>query len=290
MRGLLTVYSREVNEPKNGNTARSRQLSNPRMKMVHFLVSLVVLACASSATAVSNTTVGGDNDPYGTAGEYDLLIFARFWMGEPSKDIPCGSFAESNLTVHGIWPQYTDTQDSHLWPQFCNASSAVTGVSDTVQQKMLPQWQQYARSYPDTSDLKYKGLAEHEWNRHGVCWNASVNQLATTEDLEALQVDFFSRSMDLMQRFPTPALLGNALRTKTAIALADLQTAFGGKDMVTLQCNGDGQLTMVSLCFDKQLSKQVTCPASVLEESYQNSCVVPKIVDPITVAFDCSPN
>jgi len=257
-------------------------------EMVHLLVNLVLLACASSATA---STAGGDNDPYGTAGEYDLLIFARFWMGEPSTDIACGSFAASNLTVHGLWPQYTEAhEDSHLWPQFCNASSAATGVSDRVQQKMLPLWQQYARSYPDTSDLKYKGLAEHEWNRHGVCWNSSVNQLAASDDLDNLQIEFFERSMDLVERFPTPAILGNALRSNTTIALADLQAAFGGKDMVTLQCTKDGQLSMVSLCFDKQLSKQITCPDSVLQEAYQNSCVVPKIVDPVTVAFDCSPN
>ena len=257
--------------------------------------ALVLLACAAGATVFpprSNYSLidGDGNAPYGTAGDYDLLIFARFWMGEPATDIPCDTFAASNLTVHGIWPQYTDAHDLHLWPQFCNQSAAVTGVSDQVQQKMLPLWQHYARSYPDASSLKYKGLAEHEWNRHGVCWNPSVDQLTGADDLEVLQLEFFNRSMDLMERFPTPVLLGNALREKRSIALADLQSAFGGKDMVTLQCDTEGQLTMVSLCFDKGLSKQIVCPASVLQEAYQNSCIVPKVIDPIKVAFDCTPH
>lgn len=241
-------------------------------------------------TKCSDDSCRQDNEPYGKAGEYDFVVFARFWMGEPSTNISCGSFAASNLTLHGIWPQYTDKRDSHLWPQFCNTSSAATGVSEAVQQKMMPLWQQYAPAYPDASDLKYHGLTEHEWNRHGVCWNSSVNQLATADNLEVLQLEFFKHSINLMQRFPTPTLLGNALRAKATIPLAELQSAFGGRDMVTLQCDADGHLTMVSLCFDKQLLKQVTCPTSVLKMPYQNSCVIPKTVDPVKVAFDCNPN
>jgi ribonuclease I len=254
--------------------------------------TLAVVACVIAYAG--GVIAQSGNDPYGKAGDYDLLIFARFWMGEPANQIACGSFAASNLTLHGIWPQYLAARETnHLWPQFCNSSSAVTQVSAAVQSKMLPDWQQYARSYPDDSSLQYKGLAGHEWERHGVCWSSAVNSLADAPAVEALQLKFFNSSINLMRKFPTPALLGDSLRAKKPIALAALQAAFGGAQYVALQCgasgeNGQAQLTMVSLCFDKDLIKQIACPDSALQEAYLNSCVVPTPVAEVTVAFNCT--
>ena len=251
-------------------------------------IAALVIACAAGVSAQS------DNDPYGKAGDYDVLIFARFWMGEPAAQIPCGSFAASNLTLHGIWPQYLAARDStHLWPQFCNTSKLVTAVSERVQTVMLPEWQTYARSYPDDSSLQYKGLAGHEWERHGVCWSSAVNNLPDVPAVDSLQVKFFNSSINLIRRFPTPALLGDSLRANKPIALATLQAAFGGPQYVALQCgasaNGDiQQLTMVSLCFDKDLTRQIACPTSALQEGYLNSCVVPTPVAEISVAFNCT--
>ena len=46
------------------------------MPFQFFTIAALVIACAAGVSAQS------DNDPYGKAGDYDVLIFARFWMGE----------------------------------------------------------------------------------------------------------------------------------------------------------------------------------------------------------------
>lgn len=274
---------------RTAEMARLRDAMHTRWLMFLIVISWSDFLCGAAPHGLSK-----GSQPFGAAGDYDYIVFARFWMGEPANEIPCGSFAASNLTVHGIWPQYRVAQNttaagSHLWPQFCNTSSSVVSVLPRVSAKMLPYWKRVARSYPAGSPgLQYTDLATHEWQRHGTCWSDDVNSLADSAATAALQERFFQQSLDLEQRFPTPALLGEALRAGKGIALKEMQKAFGGQDHVGLQCTATGQLEMVSLCFDKKLDRQVACPASMLQESATNSCVVPSPMKEVTVAFPCS--
>lgn len=254
---------------------------------------LVVSHCDRQPIGASGDTIrrNGGGQPVGVAGEYNFTIFSRFWQGEPANEIPCGSFAASNLTVHGIWPMYSEPQGGHLWPQFCNSSSAVTAVLPEVTAKMLPEWRRVAQSYPANTGLQYTNLASHEWERHGTCWSSAVNQLVDSDAVAALQEEFFQQSINLIEDFPTPVLLGSRARAGKTIPLANLQEAFGGPDHVALQCTSGGQLAMVSLCFDKKLERQVACPPAVLAKSNNiNNCAVPTPVSEIGVAFQCSKN
>jgi len=229
---------------------------------------------------------------FGKAGDYDVLIFARFWMGEPASEIPCSSVPAGNLTLHGIWPQYDTPRGSHGWPQFCNTSSMVASVDKEVSDYFADMWAQVAPAYPAGTSKKFNGLAEHEWSKHGTCWSASTDNIAAGDVATAITLKkaFFQASIDLNNKFPTPDVLRKAWRAGSTVATTDIQSAFGGANMVALQCDGgnsgNGQLSMVSLCFTKDL-KQTVCPESMLSEPYTNNCALSKIAE-ISVAYNCS--
>ena len=104
--------------------------------------------------------------------------------------------------------------------------------------------------------------------------------------LPQLEETFFKASLNLNTQFPTPAILGASRQSGKAIALAELQKAFGGpKDSVALSCKGS-QLSMVSMCFTKDLAR-VACPASTLASSYDNGCTV-RGIKHVSVAFNCT--
>ena len=232
------------------------------------------------------TPTPSPNAPFGAAGDYDLLVYARFWMGEPAKDIKCSAYATSGLTLHGIWPQYSAARSGHEWPQFCNATH--DEVLPLVSAKFAAQWKQFAPAY-GASSLPFAGLAAHEWQRHGTCWSAAIDSIAAGDNkaLPALEEKFFQASLDLNKRYPTPAIMGTSRAAGQPIALADLQKAFGGPTgSVALSCKGS-QLSMVSLCFSKDLSARVACPASTLASSYDNGCAV-NGVKQVAVAFKCA--
>jgi ribonuclease T2 len=235
---------------------------------------------------------GPSNDPWGKAGDYDFLQLARFWMGEPADSIPCGSYASQNLTLHGIWPQYNEPQDggAHGWPQFCNVTAPFNTVSAAVSADLINEWRRVAPSYPKGSGKPYDGLAQHEWERHGTCWSAAIDEIAPGDHaaLVALQERFFAASLRLNEAWPTPALLRDAQASGKPVALEDLQAAFGGAKRSALQCTKEGQLSMVMICVDKAMQKRVDCPAQTLESTYDNSCVVPKRFDEVKVHFDCA--
>merc|ERR1712194_354339 len=136
-------------------------------------------------------------------------------------------------------------------------------------------------------------MGKHEWEKHGTCASHAVDEAETTQDVVAVQTEYFKASLKLMKRYPTPQALRDASKSspKATMSLAELQEAFGGADHVALQCDrlgpGVGQLSMAIECFDKDLKARKACPPSVLTSSYDNSCVYPTKLDTILVGIDC---
>lgn len=253
------------------------------------MVLFSLQGCGATGSPVTTQTTG--HEAYGEAGDYDILIFARFWNGEPANETPCNSFAASHLTLHGVWPQYLVARgEDHMWPQYCNKSSYVASVMPKVASSFQTNWQKYAPAYPDRGEKKYQHLAQHEWEKHGTCWSSHINQIYPDKesDVESLQSDFFKLALELNEKFPTPQALIDASRANTTMSLHNLQDAFGGSEYVALQCFGiDHALSMVSLCFNKAADQQIKCPMSVLKEKYSNSCNLSSLKD-INVAAPCA--
>ena len=239
----------------------------------------LLLAMASSTAGSSPAT------QFGTAGAYDSLVLARFW--EPQAH-PCNSFGgRGNLTLHGLWPQYSKHHRPAPqglpgdWPQYCGKHSSpfwsrVQPVQSGVAAAFMEQWSSVAPDYASGS------LAQHEWEKHGTCWSADISTDPSASGVAALQTRFFNASLRLMAQYPTPAAIHAARSTKQGLTIAQLEAAFGGRSMVGLSCvsgKASGQLTlsMVEICFGHDghgnPTTRVACPAqTLLASTYDNGC------------------
>ncbi len=52
------------------------------------------------------------------------------------------SWQRTNLTLHGMWPNYKQSQSGHEWPQCCQSTFG-TDIDVTVAKSLLSAWQTY---------------------------------------------------------------------------------------------------------------------------------------------------
>ena len=96
--------------------------------MARQLTTAALAAIPLLQLAAGGSGRSGPNGEFGAAGVYDSLVLARFW--EPQAH-SCASWGGSNLTLHGLWPQYSTHHTAGAptglpgdWPQFCGKSGA----------------------------------------------------------------------------------------------------------------------------------------------------------------------
>eukprot|EP01052_Picozoa_sp_SAG31_P006798 SAG31_NODE_317_length_17813_cov_5.788585_5_plen_242_part_00 len=223
---------------------------------------LLLTATATALPHIRLRSVSDPNAQFGSSGQYDQLVLARFW--EPQAH-PCGSFGAQNLTLHGLWPQYARHHPGAPgnlpgdWPQFCGKNDSkfwnlIQPLQAAVAASFNQQWSSLAPDYASGT------LGQHEWEKHGTCYSAdiltdpskrtrclqivrcNVELLIVSvraADLVALQMRFFQASLTLMAEFPTPSVLHAAQAAKQEVKLSALQEAFGGSDMAGLSCKID---------------------------------------------------
>ena len=98
------------------------------MRALLFVV-LVLAACHPPAPAPSSAAPLPAPSTTTAPSEFGFYLLAMTWApsfccGEPAKQ-ECaqlaGSFAATHLTLHGLWPNFTDEQSRgkpRAWPQF----------------------------------------------------------------------------------------------------------------------------------------------------------------------------
>eukprot|EP00042_Codosiga_hollandica_P046599 m.491846 g.491846 ORF g.491846 m.491846 type:complete len:271 (+) comp57272_c0_seq1:50-862(+) len=247
---------------------------------------LSVLALAVCALAAPAPRSSGS---YGTPGDYDLLLFVRFWTpeaciqeyDETCEHLSASDWAADNLSLHGLWPQYTTSEDDHAYPEECYENNStywnsVSRLSSTVTSQFQTQWSQYAPEY-------IYGLDTHEWQEHGTCYSQYLIDTAGDQTaLNKVVTQYFTNQMTLMQANPTPSIITNAASSKQSVSLSSLQAAMGGADMVGLSCDytdGKAYLNSVVFCYGKDSAgnptTRIQCPDSVLQDdSTANSCAM----------------
>ena len=241
---------------------------------------------------------GGGDAAFGTAGDFDSFVLARFW---DDKDAP------GNLSLHGVWPQYdtyrgcsatpcTAAAGGHGWPQFCGkdqpaAWRALEPIVPAVRAEFTQRWRTYAPGYVENQG----SFADHEWSKHGTCSAPTEDEDGNVEPaaVEELQRRYFTLQMELMERYPLPDAVRTAASGGTPMTLAELQAAFtsgenaGPANSVALSCDpvkgepGAGKLIMVSFCLSplSWMNQSASLPARVacseetcLSSSYDNGC------------------
>lgn len=217
-----------------------------------------------------------DGPPAGTP--FGLYLLALSWSpnfccGHENKQ-ECstltGSFAATHLTLHGLWPNYTDAESKVArvaYPQFCGDFKRCKNARDgscapdpaTIPAEMSKLGPGYV------TDGYF--LAVHEWPKHGSCTGLDA-------------ATYFRAGIDAMKRLPgdegTPAPLRAAVGK--SISVAELQGAFGGPpSSVLLGCDRKCRLSQVSVCLGHDAkglpTTPVACPSNTTTSDYDNGCV-----------------
>lgn len=231
------------------------------------LVLLVLAACHSSPAPAppSSTTASAAND-------FGFYLLAMSWAPsfcctEPGK-AQCanlaGSFAATHLTLHGLWPNFTDEQSRgrpRAWPQFCGSyahceqaedASCAPGVA------VPPELAELAPAYVTDT------LATHEWSKHGSCTALPA-------------AGYFAAELTAIRSIPNADAMAASIGKD--LARDDLQRAFGiPPASVVLGCDAHCRLTQVGFCLAKDAHDNPTtptpCTQNVTTSDYDNGCVV----------------
>jgi ribonuclease T2 len=241
------------------------------------------MKAAPSGKPTTGNTTGGP----GQAAKFNLYMLALTWAPnfcvshggkEQCKTMP-GSFAADHLTIHGLWPNYSDkeaAQHGTAYPDFCSPYNACSK-------------QDSAMCSPDPTsipaDMKIYGpgyitdnyfLANHEWPKHGSCTGLTADA-------------YFSQAIKALLALPgdrgTPTKLTSAIGKK--IKATDLRAAFEHPESVVLSCDSKCNLSQVGICIangtDGLPKDRIACPKDVTSAEYDNGCFVKNRCKSITV-------
>jgi len=244
------------------------------------LVPLLALAaCPASAPAPPRATAPTAPStpvaaPPGSA--FGFYVLSMTW--EPNRccaerdqqacsQLP-GSFAATHLTLHGLWPNFTDEQSRgkpRAWPQYCGAFEHCEKTEDASCAPGAAVPDELARLAPGYV-AGTGGFATHEWSKHGSC-----TQLPAAE--------YFRAELAAIHSIPgdaTPDALHAAVGAD--VARDALQHAFGvPAESVMLGCDAHCRLARVGFCLAKDAGDHPTtpiaCSANVTTSEYDNGCV-----------------
>lgn len=279
--GLLAGCVRTTPAPGEASQSTSSGSQSvraaPELVAQEFSLRPVASGVTPSLEAASTSPNGGP----GIATPFGLYVLALTWSPNfcctHSTKEECqgldGSFGATHLTIHGLWPNYTDAQAQQAgasWPQYCapysscNTKTPATGCDPdpaTIPADMTI----YGPGY--VSDDNF--LADHEWPKHGSCTGLDSGT-------------YFSAAISSLKSLPgdqgTPALLTKSIGG--TVATTDLQAAFGSPESVMLSCDSSCNLSQVSICMTNDASglpsTRTACPSNATSSSYDNGCFVNK--------------
>jgi ribonuclease T2 len=243
------------------------------------LALLLVVASCSSSTPTSPVTPAppvASARPPSPASDFGFYLLSMTWEPQrcctESDHQQCpqlaGSFAASHLTLHGLWPNFTDEQSRgqpHAWPQYCGAYQHCEKAEDASCAPGVAVPEALARLAPGYV-AGTGAFATHEWSKHGGCTRLSA-------------VEYFDAELAAIRALPGEAT-PDALRAAVGGDLARdaLQRAFGvPSESVMLGCDAHCRLARVGFCLAKdphdRPTTPIACTANVATSDYDNGCL-----------------
>lgn len=216
------------------------------------MLSIVAVAACHTATPA----------PPAAGTSFGFYLLAMTWMPNLCCGQACTKVAPS-LTLHGLWPNYTDEQSrgrTRAWPQFCGAYAHCEHAEDPSCAPGAPVPADLAAIAPGYVDGT---LRTHEWSKHGSCTKLGA-------------ADYFAAELAAIRSIPhVDALAASAGHDP---ARGDLQRAFGvAPEAVVLGCDDHCRLTQVGFCIAKDIHDRpagaMACSANVTTSDYDNGCV-----------------
>jgi len=228
------------------------------------IASLLLLVGAALAMPIREQD-SCNGDDYGTAGVFDFYVFQQEWPAQfcsgqsyPLCQQPT-SFMQTNLAIHGLWPNYNKKQNGHDWPQCCSSQYG-PNLNQTAINLLGAQLHQYWPDEQAQPGYNTSSFWAHEWGKHGTCSGLD-------------QFTYFSAAIEVETTIGTPSIVTS--NAGGSIALADLYTAYGVSPcdpssgsgcMVSADCDKDsGGLNTITTCWDKNSLQQIECPSEVVQ-------------------------
>ncbi len=142
-----------------------------------------------------------------------------------------GEYSRRHLTLHGLWPQYSDGG----YPSSCRYEEFKSSIPYSVgYHDMLTYW---PNSKATESSPNYDSFWKYEWEKHGTCTPLS-------------QYDYFFHAIRLAKLQGTPSLITNSVGS--FVSATALRNAFGGLKFVSLQCKSRSYLYEVRTCWSQE--------------------------------------
>lgn len=213
-------------------------------------VSVLLQGCGGggatpTTTTVTTTTWANSGAQEGAfAGEFETYVLALEFQPQWSQghcdtlasqklDGKGGVFAQTQMSVHGMWPNYDRAlHDGYQWPAWCGSFQECNPGFEAQQCRLDPaqidafntseNWQTYSLEYA------WGNLAEHEWAKHGSCVG-NVTQQQYFAKVQQFVFDFLGKRL-----FANRAILGNV---GANVSYDDLQSLFSEGGYVALQCD-----------------------------------------------------
>jgi ribonuclease T2 len=236
------------------------------------LLLFLVLAACQPRTA---TPPIPSAPPASPGSDFGFYLLSMTWepnrccseRDQPSCAQLAGSFAATHLTLHGLWPNFTDEQSRgkpRAWPQYCGTYQRCEQTEDPSCAPGAAVPDELARLAPGYI-AGTGAFATHEWSKHGSCTRLSA-------------ADYFRAELAAIRAIPGDATPG-ALHAAVGADLArdDLQRAFGvPPDSVLLGCDAHCRLARVGFCLAKDAADHPTapiaCTRNVATSDYDNGC------------------
>ncbi|WP_338847871.1 ribonuclease T2 [Massilia sp. W12] len=205
-----------------------------------------------------------------TAAEFDYYLLAASWQpgfcktkpGKPECANLAGSYAASNLVVHGLWPNNYD--GAH--PFYCGVSKEQIALDKPATWCSMAN---YGASSSTLSNLAYympgiqSCLDKHEWYKHGACDGRSADA-------------YWNQTTQLVSRLGATGF-SSFLRSKIGLTVSRSQllnafnNSFGPNSSaaMSLQCgrvNGVSYLTEVWINLNPATINQFPAAAALLTD------------------------
>jgi len=243
--------------------------------LVPILVPILALATCQPQTPTS-PSLPAHPSPAPSAAEFGLYVLSMTW--EPNRccaegnrpqcpPLP-GSFAATHLTLHGLWPNFTDEQShgkSRAWPQYCGAYQHCEHAEDASCAPGVAVPHELARLAPGYV-AGTGAFATHEWSKHGSCTRLSA-------------AEYFDAELAAIRAIPGDAT-PDALHAAVGADLArdTLLRSFSVlPESILLGCDAHCRLARVGFCLAKDPGDHPTtptaCTSNVTTSDYDNGCV-----------------
>ena len=277
--GEMPMTHGDVRRHATSRVATSHAVAVVRRAVRRHLALLAVLGSACSTKdepAAPPPSLPVATAVASEATSFGLYVLALSWApsfccGHANKE-ECAnlatSFAGSHLTLHGLWPNFTDAEQRGgvTYPQFCGAyqhcKKSHDGSCEPDPATIPAEMATLGPGYVGDHDF----LAAHEWPKHGSC---------TGLDPAA----YFRAALASMKALPgegTPKELGAAIGGE--LPLDALASSFGiPATSVLLSCDAQCRLSQVSFCLAHDAhdvpTTPVACPRNTTAAQYDNGCV-----------------